>query len=101
MDLRVTKQTTVAESRTEAELITCSLLSRELEWVRSFLSELGRKVNLTIPLMVDNISTIKLVENNQIHSKIRHIDIKLLAIRERQEKGVEISRCRAGVHCLF
>ena len=82
-----TKQTTVAESTTEAEFVACSLFSREIMWVRSFMSELGKPIAGPVTMFVDNKSTINLVQNQQVHSKIKHIDIKLMAVRQRQDAG--------------
>lgn len=81
-----TKQTTVAESTTEAEFVACSLLSREIVWMRNFWVEVNREICEPTVVKVDNQAAIKLVENNQIHSKIKHLDIKLMAVRERQER---------------
>lgn len=83
-----TKQSRVAESTTEAEFVACSLASRGLVWVRQFLTEL-QVTELTTPtkLLVDNQSAIKLVKNKQIHSRIKHLDINLMAVREREDEG--------------
>lgn len=79
---QATKQKTVAESTTEAELVAANAASRELMWLINLLNEL--KVNVNKPtLYIDNQSTLKLIQNNQNHSRIKHIDIKLLALRER------------------
>lgn len=83
---RSTKQATVAESTTEAEFIACRTVSREVVWLRQFLEQLySTKLAQPTNIFVDNQSAIKLVENNQVHSRIKHLDIRLLAIRERVE----------------
>lgn len=84
---KATKQSTVAESTTEAEFIAASTASREIVWARKFLTEVGElENNEATKLMVDNQSAIRLIKNNQVHSKIKHLDIRLMAIRERVEE---------------
>lgn len=88
---KATKQTTVTESTAEAEFVACSTTSREVIWCQSFLRELGVEISLPTPLFVDNQSAIRLVKNNQIHSKIKQLDIRLMAVREREaSKQIEI-----------
>lgn len=80
-----TKQTTVAKSTTEAEFTACSLVSREIMCIRNIMKEIGLEQPVPTTLFCDNQSAIKLILNNQIHSKIKHLDIKLMAIRDRIE----------------
>lgn len=35
-------------------------------------------------IMVDNQSAIKLVKNTQVHSKIKQLDVRMMAVRERE-----------------
>lgn len=87
-----TKQTVVAESTAEAEFVACSATSREVIWCQSFLRELGVMISMPTPLLVDNQSAIRLVKNNQIHSKIKQLDIRLMAVSEREaNKQIEVS----------
>lgn len=83
-----TKQTITVKSTTdkcESEFVACSSASREVVWARNFLSELGF-VSLSEPteLKVDNQSAIKLVKNTQIRSRIKQLDVRLMAVRERE-----------------
>lgn len=81
-----TKQSTVAESTTEAEFVACSLASREVVWLRNFLEELtGAEPTKQTTLYCDNQSAIRFVNEKQITSKIKHVDIRLHAIRGRVE----------------
>lgn len=76
------KQATVAKSTTEAEVIAASLACSEIVWCRQFLQELGKGISKPTKLLVDNQGSIKLILNQQVHSKIKHLDIKLLFCRE-------------------
>lgn len=84
---RSVKQSVVAESTTEAELIACNLGSRETLWMRQLAGELGETIDGPTPIMVDNQSSIKLIANDQVHSKIKHLDIKVMAVRDRVRQG--------------
>lgn len=78
----------LAESTCEAEFVACSPLSREVCWCRNFLSEIfGNQFNIPTEIYLDNQSAIRLVRNDQVHSKIKQLDIRLFAVRERQEEG--------------
>lgn len=83
---KATKQTITAESTTEAEFIACSSASREIVWMRNFVSELGISCTQPTPLKLDDQSAIKLVKNNQIHSKIKQPDVRLMAVSERESR---------------
>lgn len=72
-----TKQTTVATSTCEAEFVAAA---REVLWVRNFLGELGLAFEPS-PLFVDNLGTVRLIQNDQTHAKNRHLNIKLHDIR--------------------
>lgn len=89
---RSSKQTTVATSTTNAEFISASLATSEIICARQFLSELC-KVNIEpTVLYIDNQSAIKLIVNNQVHTKIKHIDVKYMFVREAIEnKEVRVS----------
>lgn len=81
--LKSTKQTTVAESTCEAEFVASTVASREIVWAKQFLTELKVEQREPTTLFADNQSAIKLVSNSTQHTKIRHVDIKLFAQRER------------------
>lgn len=81
------KQSTVATSTTNAEFVAASVNCAEVIWVRSFLKELGREQKNPTLLYLDNQSAIKLIINQQIHTKIKHLDVKYMFIREVHESG--------------
>ena len=85
------KQTTVADSSTEAEYVAASTAGREVIWMRALLTELGTKLDGPSPMMVDNQSAIKVLRNPEHHSKMKHIDIKMHWIRQViKRKDIEI-----------
>lgn len=81
-----TKQPTVAESTAEAEFISCCAVSRDVIWARNFLGEIYEE-ELSGPTTIysDNQSAISLIRNNSNITRIKHIDIKLFAVQEREE----------------
>lgn len=81
------KQSTVADSSTEAEYISASAAGREIVWMRSLLSELGTPVSGPSPLMVDNQSALRVLRNPELHSRMKHIDIKVHWIRDSIKAG--------------
>lgn len=88
---RSTRQSTVAESTAEAEFVACSSASREVMWLRQFSFEVvGKPLLSPTTIYVDNQATIKLITNNQVRSKTKHLDIRLMAVRERcAEKAIK------------
>lgn len=82
-----TRQQTVAMSTTEAEFVAVSLAVRDILWLRQALNELGQEQLGPTEVFVDNQSALKLIANNQIHSRTKHIDVKHMFIREKQANG--------------
>lgn len=80
------KQAVVAQSTTEAEYIALALGVREALWLRSFLLELDIECS-PVNIGVDNQSAIKLAQVQQLHSRTKHIDVKVHFVRDECEKG--------------
>lgn len=78
---RSERQSITATSTCEAEFVAASTAVKEVVWMRNFLYELGVKLQPTFTY-IDNQGTIKLINNNQVHSKTKHLDIKLHFIRD-------------------
>ena len=78
---RSTKQTITADSTCVAEYVAASTAAKELVWARSFLGELGIKLNAST-LYVDNQGAISLIKNFQVNAKTKHLDIKLHMVRD-------------------
>lgn len=54
--------------------------------MKSFLQEMGIMVS-TMNINVDNQSAIKLTQAQQLHSRTKHIDVKVHFVRDECEKG--------------
>lgn len=81
-----TKQSTVAESTAEAEFVACCALSKDIVWARNFISEIyGKDLDKPTTIYSDNQSAISLIRNNQNITRVKHLDIKLFAVKEREE----------------
>jgi hypothetical protein len=75
------KQRTVAKSSCEAEYMSVSNLTSELQWFRMWLFEvLSLKVKST--MYCDNQGAIALAKNDANHTKTKHIDIHYHFVRE-------------------
>lgn len=80
-----TRQTTVAQSSTEAEFLAASNALRSSIWVTKLLSELG--INEKHTLLIDNISAIRLIKNSAFHRRSKHIALSEMMIRDHYQKG--------------
>jgi hypothetical protein len=76
------QQKTVSLSTCEAEYVTASDTSKELTWLRTLLHEIEFTQPSATPLLCDNTGGITLSEDASYHSKVKHIDIAVHAIRE-------------------
>ena len=81
------KQTTVALSSCEAEIMAGSEAAKEAIYLSTFLRELGMDMSKPPPLRLDNKSAIDLAYNPEHHSKTKHIERRHYFIRECVENG--------------
>lgn len=79
------KQPIVALSSTEAEYIATTHATKEVLWLRAFLSKLKIAVSDPITLYCDNQSAIALTKDNKFHAHMKHIDIRYHFICEAVE----------------
>jgi len=83
---RSKKQTTVALSTTEAELISLCEATVEACWLVKLLSDL--KVNVqNVIIYEDNQSTMKAVKNPD-QKRMKHVDIKYNFVKQKLEEGL-------------
>jgi hypothetical protein len=82
-------QTTVAKSATEAEYYALSNCIDEVTFMKQLLSELGIEVE-TVPIYEDNKGAVDLAGNPVYHKRVKHIDIRYHAIREKVADGTVI-----------
>ena len=69
------KQTCVATSTAEAEYISTSENIKKILWIRNILKELIN-YNKTITIFTDNLASKITIENGEINTKLKHIDIR-------------------------
>lgn len=80
---RSKRQVTVALSTTEAEYMALTEATKELKWMRQFLTELGQGPGKEATVLcTDNQGAIALAKNPVSHAKSKHIDIRHHFIRD-------------------
>jgi hypothetical protein len=85
------KQNSVALSTAEAEYIAAGHCCAQLLWMRQTLRDYGYKLS-KVPLLCDNESAIRMVENLVEHSRTKHIDIRHHFLRDHQQRrDIEIA----------
>ena len=84
MSWKSSKQTTTADSTTEAEYIAASEAGKEAVWMRKFVVELGVVPNMAYPITIfcDNTGAIAQAKEPRAHQKSKHIQRKYHILRE-------------------
>ncbi|XP_059221638.1 uncharacterized protein LOC131996193 [Stomoxys calcitrans] len=88
------KQTCVSLSSTEAEFISLSEACKEAIWLRRLLSDM--KIIQTSPTIIyeDNQSCLKLIKEEKLSNRTKHIDTKLHFVKDHiKKKDVECNYC--------
>ena len=80
-------QMLVAQLSMEAEYIVVPHTTWEICWLRSFLAELRAWEPGLTKLLLDNQSTIAIVNNNKFHAHTKHIDIQYHFIHKAIKQG--------------
>ena len=75
------KQSVVALSTAKAEYLAMCHATKELLWIRSFITEVFRPLKNAIRLFVDNQSAIAMAKYDTFHSRTKHIALPYLFIR--------------------
>ena len=84
------RQGAVALSSCEAEYYASSQAAMEVAWQRSFLQEIGMKLEEPITVGSDSQSALNLIGNPVYHEKSKHIGIRFHYVREQvQRKEIE------------
>lgn len=81
------KQSSVALSTTEAELMALCLATCEVMWIANLLRSIGRKVEEPITVFEDNQPCIALTAEPRKQKRLKHVDIQHLFVRELVVKG--------------
>jgi hypothetical protein len=80
------KQSSVALSSCEAEIMALSEASKEAVYLADFLSELGFPASANVSLATDNKGARDLAYNPEHHEKVKHIERRHFYIRELVEQ---------------
>jgi hypothetical protein len=80
------KQTSVAQSTTEAEYIAVASCCSHLLWMTYTMSDFGEECT-QVPLFCDSASAISVTKNPILHSKTKHIEVRYHFLRDNVEKG--------------
>jgi len=80
------KQTSVALSAAEAEYVSTSECIKKILWIRNILEEL---FNFDKPITVytDNTASLENIKNDEINTKLKHIEIKYFFNKDNINKG--------------
>ena len=81
------KQTIVATSTAEAEYISPSECIKKILWFKNILNEIF-KFNKPIKLYTDNLSSKTSMENGDLNTKLKHIEIKYYFNKDLIEKNI-------------
>lgn len=71
--------------------MSAATAAEDVIWVRNLLKELGYCQLTPMPTFIDNQGTVKLIENNQVHSKTKTLDIKLHFIRDINNVKIKVT----------
>ncbi|KAK1429967.1 hypothetical protein QVD17_12353 [Tagetes erecta] len=83
------KQTTVSLSTGEAEYIAASSCCCQVLWIQHQMMDYGIYF-LHTPLFCDNEAAVGIAKNPIHHTRTKHIETRIHAIRDAQEKGISV-----------
>lgn len=81
------KQTCVALSSTEAEVIAFTAATKEAVWLRRFLNEIYKEIKNATIIYEDNQSCQKLISNGLCSARTKHIDIRSYFVKDYIERN--------------
>ena len=80
------RQTSVAISTTEAEVVAASEATREVVWLKRLLNDIARFDDIPV-IRIDNEAAIRLAQNPEYHRRTKHIQIRHFFVREKVAEG--------------
>jgi hypothetical protein len=80
------KQSSVAQSTTEAEYVAAASCCSQLLWITYTMSDFGEEYT-HVPLQCDSTSAISIAKNPVLHSKTKHIEVRYHFLRDNVDKG--------------
>lgn len=91
---KCSKQKTVSLSSTEAEFVALCEAVKEALWLQNLLADINRVQTIRTTIYEDNQSCIKMIENQKISNRSKHIDVKFHFIRDIIKGGkIQIEYC--------
>jgi hypothetical protein len=96
------KQSSVAQSTTEAEYVAAASCCSQILWIVHTMRDYGETYK-SIPLMCDSSSAICLAQNPVFHGRAKHIKVRHHFLRDHVEKGdvemkyIDIERLLADI----
>jgi hypothetical protein len=81
------RQTTVALSTTQAEVLALTDAARQAEWLRQLLDDLGLGLATgdPLPILNDNMGAVLLSKHPHNHTGTKHFDIRTSYLREKRD----------------
>jgi hypothetical protein len=80
------KQSSVAQSTTEAEYVVATSCCSQLLWITFTMSDFGEEYT-HVALQCDSTSAISVAKNPVLHSTTKHIEVRYHFLRDNVEKG--------------
>ena len=88
------KQSLVSLSTTESEYVAVTHASKEVLWIRVFLSDVFHPLMCPVLLYCGNMSAIAVANNDKYHARTKHINIRYHFIREAITRGlIDLRHC--------
>jgi len=81
------KQSTIALSSTEAELVALSVAVCHGKWLVRLLRDLEKEPELPVVYHEDNQSTIRVVEDERDSGRLKHVDVRHRFVHEEIQRG--------------
>ena len=82
------KQRTTTLSVTEAETVAAVNCVQDMMFVKNILESMGLEMELPMRLEIDNKGAVDLVHNFSVGGRTKHMEIRLLWMRELKGKGI-------------
>jgi hypothetical protein len=79
------KQSSVAQSTTEAEYVAAARCCSQILWIVHTMRDFGVRFE-RVPIMCDNASAISIAKNLVLHKKMRHVERRHHFLRDHVEK---------------
>ena len=81
------RQPVTADSTTAAEVIALHLASKEVMWMRNMMEWVGYNQNRPTLMHCDNKAAIRFTQEGADRSKLKHLDVKYMVLREYTRDG--------------